>query len=67
MIILDETIEREKFKARIDRIKANKRIFHNNDKDEINACNRSAEEHEQIVEWLEELKELRVKSSFLWL
>ena len=53
---IDEAIEREKFKARIDRIKANKRIFHNNDKDEINACNRSAEEHEQLAEWLEELK-----------
>ena len=56
---IDEAIEREKFKARIDRIKANKRIFHNNDKDEINACNRSAEEHEQISEWLEELKAYR--------
>ena len=53
---IDEAIEQEKFKARIDRIKANKRIFHNNDKDEINACNRSAEEHEQIAEWLKELK-----------
>ena len=56
MLSIDEAIEQEKFKARVDRIKANKRIFHNNDKDEINACNRSAEEHEQIAEWLEELR-----------
>ena len=55
-VTIDEAIEKEKFKARVDRIKANKRIFHNNDKDEINACNRSAEEHEQIAEWLEELR-----------
>ena len=53
---IDEAIAQEKFKARVDRIKANKRIFHNNDEDEISACNRSAEEHEQIAEWLEELK-----------
>lgn len=53
---IDEAIEQEKFKARVDRIKANKRIFHNNDEDEISACNRSAEEHEQLAEWLEELK-----------
>ena len=59
MVNIDEIIEKEKFKARIDRIKANKRIFNNNDKDEINACNRSAEEHEQLAEWLEELKFIR--------
>ena len=53
---IDEAIEQEKFKARVDRIKANKRIFHNNDEDEISACNRSAKEHEQFAEWLEELK-----------
>ena len=55
---IDEAIEKEKFKARVDRIKANKRIFHNNDEDEISSCNRSAEEHEQIAEWLKLLKEL---------
>ena len=56
---IDEAIEQEKFKARVDRIKANKRIFHNNDEDEISACNRSAEKHEQLAEWQEELKEAR--------
>ena len=56
---IDEAIAQEKFKARVDRIKANKRIFHNNDEDEISACHRSAEEHDQIAEWLEELKEMR--------
>lgn len=56
---IDEAIEQEKFKARVDRIKANKRIFHNNDEDEISACHRSAEEHDQIAEWLEELKFLK--------
>ena len=56
---IDEAIEREKLRARVDRIKTNKKIFHNNDEDEISALNRSAEEHEQLVEWLEELKELR--------
>ena len=53
---IDEAIEQEKFKARVDRIKANKRIFHINDED---ACNRRAEEHEQIAEWLKELKAYR--------
>mgnify|MGYP003469479342 FL=1 len=62
MITLDEAIEQEKFKARVDRIKANKRIFTNNDKDEISASNRSAEEHEQLAEWLKELKALRTTS-----
>lgn len=62
MITLDEAIEQEKFKARVDRIKANKRIFNNNDKDEISACNRSAEEHEQRAKWFEELKELKSTS-----
>lgn len=56
---IDEAIAQEKFKARVDRIKANKRIFHNNDEDEISACHRSAEEHDQIAEWLEELKSYR--------
>ena len=56
---LEERIEQEKFKARVDRIKANKRIFHNNDEDEISACNRSAEEHEQLAECLEELKAIK--------
>ncbi len=56
---IDEAIAQEKFKARVDRIKANKRIFHNNDEDEISACHRSAEEHDQIAEWLEELKFLK--------
>ena len=56
---LEERIEQEKFKARVDRIKANRRIFHNNDEDEISACNRSAEEHEQLVELLKELKAYR--------
>ena len=56
---LEERIEQEKFKARVDRIKANKRIFHNNDEDEISACNRSAEKHEQLAELLEELKAYR--------
>ena len=55
-MMIDEAIEQEKFKARVDRIKANKRIFHNNDEDEISACHRSAEEHEQLAEWLEKLK-----------
>ena len=59
MLSIDEAIEQEKFKARVDRIKANKRIFHNNDENEISACHRSAEEHEQLAEWLEELKALR--------
>ena len=54
-----EAIAQEKFKARVDRIKANKKIFHHNDEDEISACNRSAEEHEQLAEWLEELKFLK--------
>lgn len=58
-LTIDEAIEQEKFKARVDRIKANKRIFNNNNKDEISACNRSAEEHEQLAEWLEELKFLK--------
>ena len=53
---IDESIEQEKFKARVDRIKSNKRIFHNNDEDKISACHRSAEEHEQLAKWLEELK-----------
>ena len=56
---IDEAIAQEKFKARVDRIKANKRIFHNNDEDEISSCHRSAEEHEQIAEWLEELKVIK--------
>lgn len=56
---IDEAIAQEKFKARVDRIKANKRIFHNNDEDEISACHRSAEEHDQIAEWLKELKQYR--------
>ena len=60
---LEERIEQEKFKARVDRIKANRRIFHNNDEDEISACNRSAEEHEQLVELLEELKSYRENSN----
>ena len=64
-ITIDEAIEQEKFKARVDRIKANKRIFHNNDEDEISACNRSAEEHEQIAEWLEELKDYRDKNKMV--
>ena len=55
---IDEAIEQEKFKARVDRIKSNKRIFHNNDEDKISACHRSAEEHEQLAEWLEELKRI---------
>ena len=62
---IDETIEQEKFKARVDRIKANKRIFHNNDEDEISACNRSAEEHEQLANWLEELVMLRLDSCMI--
>lgn len=64
---IDEAIEQEKFKARVDRIKANKRIFHNNDEDEISACNRSSEEHEQLAEWLEELKEYKQKpEGWMW-
>ena len=64
---IDEAIEKEKFKARVDRIKANKRIFHNNDEHEISACNRSAEYHEQLAEWLEELKKYKEKpEGYLW-
>ena len=62
---IDEAIEQEKFKARVDRIKANKRIFHNNDEDEISACNRSAEEHEQLAEWLKELKDYQDKNKMV--
>ena len=54
-----EAIAQEKFKARVDRIKANKKIFHHNDEDEISACNRSAEEHEQLAEWLEDYKHIK--------
>ena len=64
-MMIDEAIEQEKFKARVDRIKANKRIFHNNDEDEISACHRSAEEHEQLAEWLEELKDYRDKNKMV--
>ena len=56
---LEERIEQEKFKARVDRIKANRRIFHNNDEDKIEAFILRAKEHEQLAEWLEELKAYR--------
>ena len=56
---LEERIEQEKFKARVDRIKANRRIFHNNDEDKIEAFILRAKEHEQLVELLEELKAYR--------
>lgn len=56
---LEERIEQEKFKARVDRIKANRRIFHNNDEDKIEAFILRAEEHEQLAELLEELKSIR--------
>ena len=59
---IEEVIAHEKFKARIDRIKADKRLFPNNSEYEIFACNRSEAEHENIVLWLEELKELRATS-----
>lgn len=62
---IDEAIEQEKFKARVDRIKSNKRIFHNNDEDKISACHRSAEEHEQLAEWLEELKDYQDKNKLI--
>ena len=64
---IDEAIAQEKFKARVDRIKANKRIFHDIDEDGIIACNISAEEHEQLAEWLEELKKYKEKpEGYLW-
>ena len=56
---LEERIEQEKFKARVDRIKANRRIFYNNDEDKIEAFILCAKEHEQLVELLEELKAYR--------
>lgn len=56
---LEERIEQEKFKARVDRIKANRRIFHNNDEDKIEAFILRAEEHEQLAELLEELKAIK--------
>ena len=65
MLSIDEAIEQEIFKARVDKIKANKRIFHNNDEDEISACHRSAEEHEQLAEWLEELKEIKSNGRYV--
>ena len=56
---IEEVIAHEKFKAKVNRIKADKGIFPNNSEYDIFTCNRSAEELEKIVEWLEELKQYK--------
>lgn len=59
MMTIDEAILHAKESARENRYRATHRSFHKNDKDEINACIRCAEEHEQLAEWLAELKFLK--------
>lgn len=63
MKTVDEKIEEERRAAQIDRNKAERKIFHNNDPDEINACRESAENHEQYAEWLEDYKKLKAKDT----
>ena len=53
---LEDAIAHAKAVARENRYRTKHVLFHNNDIDEINSCIECAEEHEQLAEWLEELK-----------
>lgn len=59
MRTIDETIAYYKEKARIEKIKANSPALHNGDMDEINACLKCADEHEQLAGWLEDYKNIK--------
>lgn len=54
---IQESIDHAKFVAKINRIRTEHEALHHNDKNEINACLQCAKEHEQLAEWLEELKQ----------
>ena len=56
---IDEAIAHARDVARINRLRTKHPAVHRNDEDEIEACILCAEEHEQLAEWLEELKDLR--------
>ena len=53
---IEEAIAHAQEVARENRYRANHWLFHRDDTDEINACLRCAEEHEQLAKWLEKLK-----------
>ena len=56
---IDEAIAHEREVARVNRLRTKHPAVHRNDEDEIEACLLCAEEHEQLAEWLEELKSYR--------
>ena len=57
---IEEVIKHERQVSKINKNITKHPALHNNDEDEINACLECAEYHEQLVEWLEELKEYRI-------
>lgn len=59
MITLDEAISHAREVARVNRLRTKHPAVHRNDEDEIEACLLCAVEHEQLAEWLEELKAYR--------
>ena len=56
---IDEAIAHAREVARINRLRTKHPAVHRNDEDEIEACILCAEAHEQLAEWLEELKAYR--------
>lgn len=56
---LDEAIKHAREVARVNILRTKHPAVHRNDEDEIAACLLCAEEHKQIAEWLEELKEFK--------
>ena len=55
-LTIDKAIAHAKEVARENKYRAEHKLFHRNDKDEISACLQCAEEHEQLAEWLKELQ-----------
>lgn len=62
---IDEAIAHAREVARVNRLRVKHPAIHRNDKDEIEACILCAEEHEQLAEWLEELKDYRDKNKMV--
>lgn len=57
---IDEAIAHAREVARVNRLRVKHPAIHRNDKDEIEACILCAEEHEQLAEWLEDYKRIKM-------
>ena len=62
---IDEAIAHAREVARVNRLRVKHPVIHRNDEDKIEACILCAEEHEQLADWLEELKDYRDKNKMV--